>query len=140
MIRKAEISDLKNIQNLVEELEEQVFDSKIFADIFSENFSNSRIHYFVLISKDNIIGFMSLYESFPLHHCDKIIEVNELIVKKEYRSQNFGKQFMDFAKAFALENNCRQIELSSNMRRLKAHSFYLRNGFKRGHFKFVSKL
>lgn len=140
MIRKAEISDLKNIQNLVEELEEQVFDSKIFADIFLDNISNPRIHYFVLISEENIIGFMSLYEIFPLHHCEKIIEVNELIVKNGYRSQNFGKQFMDFAKTFALENNCRQIELSSNMRRLKAHSFYLRNGFKRGHFKFVTKL
>jgi PhnO protein len=139
MIRKANLSDLIEIHKLIEELESKSFDFNLLSSVFHENFVNPNIHYYVAEIDKNIIGFMSLYESLPLHHCEKIIEINELIVSQRFRSQHIGKELIAFAKVFASENNCRQIELSSNMQRLRAHSFYLRNGFKRGHFKFVSK-
>ena len=139
MIRKANLSDLIEIHKLIEELESKSFDFNLLSSVFHENFVNPNIHYYVAEIDKNIIGFMSLYESLPLHHCAKIIEINELIVSQSFRGQHVGKELIAFAKAFASENNCQQIELSSNMQRLKAHSFYLRNGFKRGHFKFVSK-
>jgi (aminoalkyl)phosphonate N-acetyltransferase len=140
MIRKATISDLANVKKLIEELEEQLFDFDKFKEIFLKNISNSEVHYFVAEVVNEVVGFMSLFESTPLHHCQRLAEIQELIVNEKYRGLSIGKEFIRLAEDLGKENNWLQIELSSNMKRLKAHSFYIRNGFSRGHYKFVKKI
>jgi (aminoalkyl)phosphonate N-acetyltransferase len=140
MIRKAIETDLEFVKLLIEELEEQRFDEEVFATIYNNNLKNSDVYYYVAELGGEVVGFMSLFEYFPLHHCHKLAELQELIIKEKYRGLNIGQKFIETAQKLGLEKGWLQIELSSNMKRLKAHSFYLRNGFSRGHFKFVKRL
>lgn len=140
MIRKATEGDLESVKKLVEELEEQVFDFDKFKEIFDRNLINQEVHYFVAEIDQKVVGFMSLFESTPLHHCERLAEIQELIINEKFRGLNIGMEFIQLAEELGKENNWLQIELSSNMKRLKAHSFYLRNGFSRGHYKFVKRL
>lgn len=140
MIRAANIDDLERVKLLVEELEEQVFDYEIFSGIFDRNLQDKNVHYFVAEVDDTIVGFMSLFESTPLHHCYKIAELQELIINHKYRGLHIGEAFIKIAFELGVDNDWTQIELSSHMKRLKAHSFYMRNGFTRRHFKFVKVL
>jgi (aminoalkyl)phosphonate N-acetyltransferase len=140
MIREALKSDLSAVKLLVEELEEQTFDLDTFSQIFNKNIENPDVFYFVAEVDEKVVGFMSLFEYFPLHHCHKLAELQELIVNEKLRGTDIGRDFMVVAERLGKEKGWLQIELSSNMKRLKAHSFYLRNVFSRGHFKFVKKL
>jgi PhnO protein len=140
MIRKATEADLESIKKMVEELEEQVFDFDKFKEIYLINLLNSEVHYFVAEVEMQVVGFMSLFESKPLHHCERLVEIQELIINEKYRGLNVGKEFMQLAEELGKEKKWLQIELSSNLKRLKAHGFYIRNGFIRGHYKFVKRL
>lgn len=140
MIRAANINDLESVKLLVEELEEQVFDYEVFRGIFERNLLDKNVHYFVAEVDGIIVGFMSLFESTPLHHCYKIAELQELIINHKYRGLHIGEAFIKVAFELGVSNNWSQIELSSHMKRLKAHCFYMRNGFTRRHFKFVKTL
>ena len=140
MIRKAKESDLKLVKLLVEELEEQKFEFEIFKEIYLKNLISTEVHYFVAEVNNDVVGFMSIFESTPLHHCHKLAEIQELIISQNYRGLSIGKEFIELATKLGQEKGWLQIELSSNMKRLKAHSFYLRNGFSRRHFKFVKIL
>jgi PhnO protein len=140
MIRKALASDLESVKFLVEELEEQKFELEIFKEIFFKNLINNEVHYFVAEVKNEIVGFMSIFESTPLHHCHKLAEIQELIISEKHRGFSIGKEFIELATKLGHEKGWLQIELSSHMKRLKAHSFYIRNGFNRRHFKFVKML
>lgn len=137
MIRKAKDSDLESVKILIEELEEQKFEFEIFKKIYLKNLINTEVHYFVAEVKNEIVGFMSIFESTPLHHCHKLAEIQELIISEKHRGLSIGKEFIELATKLGQEKNWLQIELSSHMKRLKAHNFYLRNGFSRRHFKFV---
>ncbi|MCP9764697.1 GNAT family N-acetyltransferase [Lacihabitans soyangensis] len=140
MIRAANIKDLESVKLLVEELEEQVFDFEVFRGIFDRNLQDKNVHYFVAEVDSSVVGFMSLFESTPLHHCYKIAELQELIINHKYRGLHIGEAFIKVAFELGVINNWTQIELSSHMKRLKAHSFYMRNGLTRRHFKFVKTL
>jgi (aminoalkyl)phosphonate N-acetyltransferase len=140
MIRKATESDLNSIYRLINELENAVFPENKFKEVFLQNLSDERIHYFVKSIDLEVIAFISLLESLPLHHCTKIVEVQELIVTEKHQNRAIGKELLDFIQQFALENNFSQIEIASNNKRVKAHNFYIRNGFPRSHFKFVKKI
>ena len=137
MIRKAKDSDLESVQLLVEELEEQKFEFEIFKEIYLKNLISTEVHYFVAEVKNEVVGFMSIFESIPLHHCHKLAEIQELIISEKHRGLNIGKEFIELATKLGQEKGWLQIELSSHMKRLKAHSFYMRNGLSRRHFKFV---
>jgi len=140
MIRKAKDSDLESVKLLIEELEEQKFEFGIFKEIYLRNLLNEGVHYFVAEVKNEVVGFMSIFETTPLHHCHKLAEIQELIICEKYRGMSIGKEFIELATKLGQEKTWLQIELSSHMKRLKAHSFYLRNGFSRRHFKFVKML
>jgi len=137
MIRKAKDSDLESVKILIEELEEQKFEFEIFKEIYLKNLINTEVHYFVAEVNNYVVGFMSIFESTPLHHCHKLAEIQELFISENHRGLSIGKEFIELATKLGQENGWLQIELSSHMKRLKAHNFYLRNGFSRRHFKFV---
>ena len=59
----------------------------------------------------------------------KHIYIEDLVTNSSCRSQGVGRFFMDWFKAYAVENGCEQIHLDSGVQRFPAHKFYLREGF-----------
>ncbi len=70
----------------------------------------------------------------------KHIYIEDLVTNSQHRSSGVGKFFIDWFKAYALKNSCKQIHLDSGVQRFPAHKFYLREGFSIAshHFSIVS--
>jgi ribosomal protein S18 acetylase RimI-like enzyme len=90
---------------------------------------NSEMYLNLVLEMDKeIIGFMSLlfYRSF-LHHKGTAL-INELIVKKEFRDRNYGKELLNHGIRKARESGLDEVEVGVMKENVKALDFYKRNG------------
>lgn len=140
MIQKADEKDVKGIHKLLCILEKEEFDFLIFMQYFCMNLADENIYYYVYKVNNEIVGFISLYEKYTLHHCAKTAEIVELVVDPKYRNQRIGEKLLfhifNLAKSLELE----EIELSTSMYRVDAQRFYERHGFIKNHYNLVKKL
>ena len=140
IIRKCEYSDVDTVYNLICELEDTKFVYEDFRKIFNNKINDSSNYFILCLDNDNIIGFLSLNIEYQLHHVSKVATIEELIVSSKYRSNGAGKLLLDNAISYAKKQKCTIIELTSSFERERAHNFYIKNGFKKGSFKFKMSL
>ena len=69
--------------------------------------------------------------------CGKYLELDNVIVLKEYRSKGVGKLLSDFLDNKAHLNNCSIQVLDAYTSNFKAHRFYYNQGFSPKGFHFV---
>jgi len=62
----------------------------------------------------------------------KHLYVDDLVTAERHRSTGAGARMMDWLKAHARANGCKQLHLDSGVQRFGAHRFYLREGFNIG--------
>ena len=139
-IRKCTKNDIKEVYNLICELKEKEFEYKQFEIVFNNKINDNKNYYILCIENNNVIGFLSLNIDYQLHHINKVSTIEELIVSSKYRSNGAGKLLLENAINYAKSNNCEVIELTSGLSRERAHNFYIKNGFKKGSFKFKMEL
>lgn len=137
MITLAKKEDLERIYELICILEDKQINKDHFQTVFYNSFNQQDIHFLVYKIQDKIVGFMSFYIHQYLHHHQDTGEIVELIVDPQYRSQNIGKQFLDYAINLAREYDLEQIELSTSTYRKKAHRFYEANGYSKEHYNYT---
>ena len=137
MITLAKKEDLERIYELICILEDKQINKDHFQTVFYNSFNQQDIHFLVYKIQDKIVGFMSFYIHHYLHHHQDTGEIVELIVDPQYRSQNIGKQFLDYAINLAREYDLEQIELSTSTYRKKAHRFYEDNGYSKDHYNYT---
>lgn len=140
IIRKAEQADLDRVYELICELEQTVLDKDVFTQIYDRQISDC--HYLLIVVQLNqlVVGFLSLQIKEHLHHAAKIAEIIELVIHESSRGQRIGDSLFQAAKKFAKENNCSQLELCTNVRRLRAHQFYEKQGMNKSHHCFTLPL
>lgn len=138
-IRKANEKDLDRVYQLINELEGFILDIKNFRALYIRNLNNSDFCYFVAEHQNLVVGFISLNFQYPLHHCGKIAEIQELIVTKQSRNLKIGSALLATVKKIAKETACDTLELTSRFKRVDAHRFYEREGFQKTHFKFLMR-
>jgi GNAT superfamily N-acetyltransferase len=63
-------------------------------------------------------------------------EVESVHVRSDQRSQGIGTKLLEAAEAFAIEQGCYRIQLTSNNVREDAHRFYRRLGYEATHHGF----
>ncbi len=136
-IERAEFKDFLSVYELVCTLEECQLDKKRFEEIFRSMLKNpDRYALLVARTEKEVIGFADIRFEDLLHHVSKVAELLELVIEPQYRCEGVGQALFDQACHIAKERNCTQIECSSNLRRTRAHAFYLRNGMKNDHYGF----
>lgn len=140
MIRPAVPGDAPGIFPLLCQLEGIPLPSDDFARCFSRCLSSPSYHCFVEEDGGSILGFISLRIEEQLHHLSSVAEVMEMIVGEPERGKSIGQRLFDYAKAYASEQGCSQLEVSSNRLRESAHRFYRRQGLEETHCKFTMKL
>jgi GNAT superfamily N-acetyltransferase len=59
----------------------------------------------------------------------KQLEVDNVIVDPEVRSQGVGKYFFTHIQDWAIRNNCNTIELNTFVQNSKSHKFYYNEGY-----------
>lgn len=140
IVRKAGIQDVIGVYNLMNELEETVYDFDSFKEFYSGNLACDMIHYIIVEDHSEIIGYASLHIQNLLHHLSSISEIQEIIVASGHRGRGVGKMLIDELKKVAREEGCSQLEVCCNRRRIRSHEFYINNGLKKTHFKFTALL
>jgi GNAT superfamily N-acetyltransferase len=58
----------------------------------------------------------------------RILYVDDLNTDERYRSKGYGKVLLDWLKAEARAQGCRQLHLDSGVQREQTHRFYFREG------------
>lgn len=139
-LRIAVEDDELQVYQLITDLENTTIDRFIFSNIYKANINNPNIYYFVYEKYDNILGFVSVHIQKLLHHNGNIAEVQELIVSEEARRCGIGSKLLKKAKEISIENNCTQLEVCCNQRRILSHKFYKSQGMINSHYKFCMKL
>ena len=102
---------------------------------------------------ETIRAYLADMFSFPTYHCfglwqnDKLVavsngwitvrfysgkqlEVDNVIVDPDLRSQGVGKTFFAHIQEWALQHDCKTIELNTYVQNSKSHKFYFNEGYK----------
>ena len=139
-IVKAAMNNLDAVYNLICELEDKNLDKYEFLRIYQENIADSNVHYLLAADGADIIGFASLHIQKLLHHCAKIGEIQEIIVSEKAQGSGAGTDLFNQLVKTAVSNNCLQLEVCTSKVREKAQDFYVKQGMKQSHFKFILEL
>ena len=150
-IRIATIEDLKTIQELnnsLFELEKENYDSTLVRDwplteegkeYFSDLINN---HYVIVATiNDEIVGYLagSINEKGSYEEI-QYGEINNMLVKDEYRGYRVGKHLINSFKEYCKNNNIENLKVTASFKNKKAIDFYLRNGFEEFNLTLTTKI
>jgi glucosamine-phosphate N-acetyltransferase len=117
---------LIELYNYFEENKELNYEK--FNDILKKILQNNNHNIFLYIDDiNNILGAITLLtEQKFIHNGKCVAHIEDFVVKKEYRSQNIGKDLMNYAINYAKQNNCYKIILDTDT---KLVNYYRNYGF-----------
>ncbi len=85
------------------------------------------------------IGMSGFWISTKIYS-GKYVELDNVVVDKNYRSQGVGKMLCDWIIAEAKSDGCKTAMLDAYTENSSGHKFYLREGFIIRGFHFIKKL
>lgn len=139
-IKRADISNLKDILNLnnqLFELEYNNFDSSLHVGwsfekegvaYFTNMLSNEIVY--VAFDKDKIIGYLA--GCINIHHSyvtKSLAEVDNMFIVEDYRKYGIGSKLMNEFKQYCIQNNIEELKVTALAKNINAISFYKKNGF-----------
>ena len=97
-----------------------------FNDILKKILQNNNHNIFLYIDdSSNILGAITvLTEQKFIHNGKCVAHIEDFVVKKEYCSQNIGKDLMNYAINYAKQNNCYKIILDTDTKLVNYYSNY----------------
>lgn len=140
-IRKANINDLKAIQELNYELfklEYDNYDSDLIIEWpleeKGENYFTDMINekiVFVAEKDNNIVGYLAGTMDVKISYISKkIAELDNMCVLDKYRSLGIGSMLISEFKKVCKENNVQRIIVAASSENINAIKFYKKQGFK----------
>lgn len=75
-----------------------------------------------------IVGWIGVY-LFRSVERDSCAEISGLVVEQDMRSRGIGKILLDAAEQWTRTTGCETISVRSNVKRDRAHRFYVNNGY-----------
>lgn len=141
-IVQLDLDDIEQVFELSNQLENYSLTFESFRSCFYEIVSlNNHLLYGIKMDKmDKIVGYIHLRLEKQLHHAGLVVEILELVIDDQYRSQRLGKRLLDFATSYSISIGACQLELTTNIDRNRTHQFYFREGFSQTSYKFVKNL
>ena len=129
IIRKAEKKDTKYIRSLLEQLgcltEEGFVEDKL--DLVMNHPDQTLLVY---ESDKNVIAFISLHFVPQIELSGDLAIITYFAVDQIARSEGIGKKMESYCTSLSKERKCNRIEVHCGIRRVGAHLFYERQGYK----------
>jgi GNAT superfamily N-acetyltransferase len=88
--------------------------------------------YLLLIAKteEETVGFIALHVYDELHLPGPVGRITSFCVNETVRGTGVGTRLLHAAEYFFKEKGCFKIEVTSNLRRMHTHHYYLHHGYK----------
>jgi GNAT superfamily N-acetyltransferase len=137
-IRLFEDRDLQALAGLCEELGYPVGFEALKANI-SKIRSTPNHKVYVAVISNQVVGYVYIREEISLSSPPRA-EIGGLVVSSSYRNKGVGAALMKAAEEWSQSNGFKQVSLSSQTKREKAHEFYKNIGYEiKKHSYFLGK-
>lgn len=138
-IRSATMADAEAVAALLAELGYPQ-DVSIAAQSLQYALADPQQAVFVAELGGDVVGLAAVTRLFYFHLGQPIARLSSLVVNESQRSQQLGKQLLQAAEQWAREHGSVQLELTSSVKRERAHAFYQRAGYSGTALRFVRRL
>jgi N-acetylglutamate synthase-like GNAT family acetyltransferase len=135
-IRQAKKSDASSIVSLLAQLGYPDFDMAAAAERISIH-KKPGYHMLVGEIEGKVVGFITLHWFELGHWKGKMGRITSFCIDEGHRSKGIGAQLLLQGEGILLNQKCLKIEVTSNLRRTRAHAFYLRSGYTEDSRRFV---
>lgn len=105
----------------------------------SQMISNNYKQIGIYNSKGDCVGLSGYWIGYKLW-CGKYLELDNVVVSKEYRSNGIGQMIFDRMKELGEEEKCTMLALDSYTTNFDAHKFFYKNDFQPRGFHFINVL
>jgi GNAT superfamily N-acetyltransferase len=128
IIKKISIEYLDQIVKLTQYLNPDIEINLLRTRQF-EMFQFDNFICFGLFNKNELLGVSGGWVTVRLYS-GKQIEIDNLIINPQFQSQGYGDSFLHLIQNWAIENNCKTIELNTYVQNSRSHKFYFNKNFK----------
>ena len=87
-----------------------------------------------------VVGFASLHWFDMFHMRGKMGRITAICVVEEQRSLGIGRELLWAAEEFLKLKGCVKVEVTTNLKRILTHEFYLKNGYIIDSKRFIKQL
>jgi len=87
-----------------------------------------------------VVGFASLHWFDMFHTRGKMGRITAICVIEEQRSLGIGRELLLAAEEFLKFKGCVKVEVTTNLKRILTHEFYLKNGYIIDSKRFIKQL
>ena len=137
-IRPGKAEDAASLVNLLEQLGHPLSQPEVLAKI--GHFSSYEHRLLVCELEGRVVGFISLHWFDKFHSLGKTGRITALCVDESIRDIGIGGSLLSVAEAWLKEHGCREIEVTTNMRRSLTPDFYRKHGYAEHSRHFVKSL
>ncbi|ABK47893.1 MULTISPECIES: GNAT family N-acetyltransferase [Shewanella] len=136
-IRQAQIADLNAMANLLLQLGYSASEAQLQQYLDDPKRSDE---IYLAESEGVVVGLISLifFDYFPSQQ--QICRITALVVAEASRGLGVGTQLIDLAKGRASELGCRQLEVTTSMRREQTQAYYEAIGFEKTSFRYIQAI
>lgn len=119
---------------------ESEMDKDRLNQVYRRTLETEQFQYRVARQGRDIVGFISWGVKNNLWAQGWLLHIDDLIVDERCRSRRVGTVLMDHAQQYALDHDCRYLELDSGLHRVNAHRFYERYGYSKRAYNFIYEI
>lgn len=94
----------------------------------------------ILNSSQQVLGCAAFHFLAPFHITQRWCLLSALIIEESQRNQGIGRALLTYIEQYAKARGCVHLELSSNIKRIKAHQFYAQLGYTEKPKRFIKYL
>jgi N-acetylglutamate synthase-like GNAT family acetyltransferase len=127
IIRQGILADSPSIHRLLEQLGYPQEDSNVVEAI--ENYDREGFHLLVGEVENTVVGFASLHWFDMFHARGKMGRVTAICIQEDLRSKGIGHKLLMACEEFLKEKGCVKVEVTSSLKRILTHEFYVKNGY-----------
>lgn len=128
-IREARPADAPAIQRLYREVMGYEYPLERMAEMIQKNLEDPCNFAFTAWQDGSLAGVMEAVIKYSIHRDPHLI-INTLAVSKDQQGTGVGTKMLAFAEAFARQRQLVCLRLGSQVKRTRAHHFYLKNHFR----------